>query len=721
MNTPDPSLPPEAAGQAAADTYAPTSAPPSQASTAFPATVAAPQPTPSPAPAAHSANALPIGHQLHEFEITGLVGEGGFGIVYLARDTQLQRTVAIKEYMPHSLASRAGDLSVNVRSERQRDTFNLGLRSFVNEARLLASFDHPALIKVYRFWEANGTAYMVMPYYQGPTLKGWLREQSQPPDEAWLKALLAPLLDALEAIHADHCYHRDIAPDNILLLGPSKPLLLDFGAARRVIGDATQALTVILKPGYAPVEQYAEVPSMKQGPWTDVYALCAVLYAAINGKAPPPSVGRLMKDDMMPLSQAAKGRYSPAFLQAIDAGLTVHPEQRPRDVAVLRERLFAESPLMDAVPAEAAPIDLVEDDERTQMLPPDVAPAAQGATPSSSPPSSLAAALPVTQGSPSDTYTQTLHVPRAEASADQGQAPVARPGHAAQASQSGDQASAPARSMALPVVAGLLALGMVGGGAWWLSRSGQTTQPAGGGADMLAASAMSAATASASQPLATTTAGIVHAAASNAASNAATLGAPANTSAGTMAPSTSAARAPRPPFSIAAALEDIVRHADPLMAVNTLTNKSQLTIGRDKLLFQVKSSVPGYLYVYLAGTDQSHFYLLFPNALDKRNHIEANTLVELPRKGWHITAGGPPGVNHIVTVVSPHPRDLGQLGLNTKDSIPEFDIAQATRLWASYLGAGSPFVGAAQCEGTPASAPCEQGYGASLVHIEEVN
>jgi len=263
--------------------------------------------TPDPASVApiHHGNILPVGHRLHEFEITGLIGEGGFGIVYLARDTQLERTVAIKEYMPASLATRNDNLQVSVRSERHRDTFALGMRSFVNEAKLLASFDHPALIKVYRFWEANGTAYMVMPYYQGPTLKNWLREQKVSPSEDWLKGVLSPLMDALEVIHADHCYHRDIAPDNILLLGPNKPLLLDFGAARRVIGDATQALTVILKPGYAPLEQYAEVPSMKQGPWTDVYALCAVLYAVITGKAPPPSVGRMMKDDLVPAQVAA--------------------------------------------------------------------------------------------------------------------------------------------------------------------------------------------------------------------------------------------------------------------------------------------------------------------------------------------------------------------------------------------------------------------------------
>ena len=123
--------------------------------------------------------------------------------------------------------------------------------------------------------------------------------------------LLAPLTEALAVIHGERCFHRDIAPDNIILLHNSgKPLLLDFGAARRVIGDMTQALTVILKPGYAPVEQYAEIPGMKQGPWTDVYALAAVVYFAIMGRTPPPSVGRLLNDTYVPLVEAAAGRYS---------------------------------------------------------------------------------------------------------------------------------------------------------------------------------------------------------------------------------------------------------------------------------------------------------------------------------------------------------------------------------------------------------------------------
>lgn len=284
-------------------------------------------------------NALPVGTMLGEFEITGLIGDGGFGIVYLAYDHSLQRSVALKEYMPSTLAGRGTGVTVVVKSGRYTETFQAGLRSFVNEARLLAQFDHPSLVKVYRFWESNGTAYMVMPFYRGMTLKEALKLRTEPPDEAWLKALLAQLLDALSVIHEDHCLHRDIAPDNILMLPDGRPLLLDFGAARRVIGNMTHALTVILKPGYAPMEQYADVPTMKQGPWTDIYALAAMIYFAIMGHAPTPAVGRMMSDPMVPLSEAVKGRYSANFLQAIDLALSVKPEDRPQNVTELRTLL----------------------------------------------------------------------------------------------------------------------------------------------------------------------------------------------------------------------------------------------------------------------------------------------------------------------------------------------------------------------------------------------
>ena len=283
---------------------------------------------------------LPIGMRLAEFEITGYVGDGGFSIVYLALDHSLERQVALKEYMPSSLATRSGGTRVIPRSERHRDTFDIGLKSFINEGKLLAQFDHPSLVKVYRFWEAHGTAYMVMPYYEGLTLKDTVRAMSHPPDEAWLRSLLDPLMAALSVIHQAQCFHRDIAPDNVLLLaGSGKPLLLDFGAARRVIGDKTQTLTVILKPGYAPVEQYAEDSTMRQGAWTDVYALAAVIYWAVTGKTPPASVGRVLNDSYVPLAHSEAGRYSARFLAAVDRALVVLPENRTPSIERLREEL----------------------------------------------------------------------------------------------------------------------------------------------------------------------------------------------------------------------------------------------------------------------------------------------------------------------------------------------------------------------------------------------
>jgi serine/threonine protein kinase len=307
-----------------------------------PRTLLVPEPSalPTAAPPVDDGGHLPNGTYLGEFELTSMLGEGGFGIVYLAWDHSLQRRVALKEYMPSSLAMRTGSTQIKVKSERHRETFEAGLKSFINEARLLAQFDHPSLVKVYRFWEANGTAYLVMPFYEGITVKDRLKEMGSPPDEAWLLGLLAPLTEALAVIHAENCFHRDIAPDNVILLaGTGKPLLLDFGAARRVIGDMTQALTVILKPGYAPVEQYAEAPGMKQGPWTDVYALAATVYFALLGKTPPPSVSRLMADSYVPLVESCAGRYSSRFLASIDKALRVRPEQRTQSIAELRADL----------------------------------------------------------------------------------------------------------------------------------------------------------------------------------------------------------------------------------------------------------------------------------------------------------------------------------------------------------------------------------------------
>jgi len=309
-------------------------------------------------PADPGDHALPAGTLIEGYRITRVLGEGGFGIVYLAWDLALDRPVAIKEYMPSSLAVRAHtSFGVSARSEQYRETFEAGLKSFLNEARLLARFDHPALVKVFRFWQANRTAYMAMPYYEGPTLKAALALRDGPVSEAQLREWLKPLLDALAAIHRVQCYHRDVSPDNILLTDTG-PLLLDFGAARRVISDMTQALTAVLKPGYAPIEQYGGAAA--QGPWTDLYALAGVVHFAITGRPPLPSVERVVNDTQPSLASTHAGQYGEKFLRAIDTALSMRPEARPQDVAQFVAMLDvapppAPSPAPVPVPAREAP------------------------------------------------------------------------------------------------------------------------------------------------------------------------------------------------------------------------------------------------------------------------------------------------------------------------------------------------------------------------------
>ena len=292
---------------------------------------------PTPAPATGTDHdALPPGTRFGEFEILRVLGVGGFGIVYLANDHSLEREVALKEYMPASLAARGLGPQITVRSSSFAETYAIGLRSFVNEARLLARFDHPSLVKVYRFWEDNATAYMVMPFLQGVTLRDTRRRMAHPPDEAWIRSVISPILSALELLHREGVYHRDIAPDNILLPPDGPPVLLDFGAARRVISDRTQSLTAILKPSYAPIEQYAEMTQLRQGPWTDLYALGAVIHYLLFGAPPAPATARAVQDDAEAIENRIVPGVSPRFLEAVSWMLSVRPNQRPQNGEQLR-------------------------------------------------------------------------------------------------------------------------------------------------------------------------------------------------------------------------------------------------------------------------------------------------------------------------------------------------------------------------------------------------
>jgi len=290
-----------------------------------------------------SANdSLPVGTQLKEFEIVDLIGAGAFGIVYLANDRLLKRQVAIKEYMPSDLASRKADDSVVVNSQRNADTFEIGRQSFLNEAQILAQFDHPSLVKVYQFWEEHGTAYMAMQYYSGQTLseKMTMAQPCGQRDELWVKRLVTPIMDALELLHSKGVLHRDVSPDNIMVQHDDRTVLLDCGAARLVISDRVQDLTVILKYGFAPIEQHVRTAvGGGQGPWTDIYALAAVIYWVLTGRMPPEALSRANRDTYEPLAIELAGRYTDRFLRGVDRCLAFKADERPQNIEQMRELL----------------------------------------------------------------------------------------------------------------------------------------------------------------------------------------------------------------------------------------------------------------------------------------------------------------------------------------------------------------------------------------------
>jgi len=290
------------------------------------------------------ADALPVGTRLAEFDIEGLLGVGGFGLVYRAFDRSLQRSVAIKEYLPGALVGRGAGLSVALRSPHEAAAFQRGLQGFLNEARLLASFDHPSLVKVFRFWETHGTAYMVMPLYQGMTLQQARSQMRGPPPEAWLRKVIGGLLGALQCLHEHQTLHRDVSPDNIFLQDIGPPVLLDLGAARRALAGRGHQHTAILKVHYAPIEQYADTEDMQPGPWSDLYSLAAVVYDCLCGQAPTPATFRIIKDRMQPFHEVARVlttefglRYSSSFLDGLTQALEIRPERRPASTLALAE------------------------------------------------------------------------------------------------------------------------------------------------------------------------------------------------------------------------------------------------------------------------------------------------------------------------------------------------------------------------------------------------
>lgn len=320
----------------------------------------------------HYRNALQPQQMLHEYRLESVLGAGGFGMTYLARDTLLDKPVAIKEYLPAEMAMREASGSVVPITAGHEESYRWGLDRFLQEARTLARFSHPQIVRVNRFFEANGTGYMVMDYEQGESLGESLRNGGTM-NEAELKRLLAPLLTGLAEVHRAGFLHRDIKPDNIYLRADGAPVLIDFGAARHAVAGATRSLTAIVTPGYAPMEQYSG--EVAQGPWTDLYAMAGVLLRALTGKSPPDAVSRLKNDTVEGLLASAGAGCSKPFVAAIGWALRMDEKSRPQSVAQWRAALLEGAP----VPASGASPDAetvraasetVRMPERTQRLAP---------------------------------------------------------------------------------------------------------------------------------------------------------------------------------------------------------------------------------------------------------------------------------------------------------------------------------------------------------------
>ena len=280
-------------------------------------------------------DALPVGYRLDDYRIVEVLGKGGFGITYKAVDERLEREVALKEYLPRDYAFRGDASRVVPRGDEEKSVFDWGLARFVDEARALALFRHPNIVSVLRYFDANGTAYLVMDYEEGEDLERWLARHRNVTDAQLVDDILMPLLNGLEKVHAKQLLHRDIKPGNIFIRADGTPLLIDFGASRAHGPQATTTLTTIVSANYSPLEQYGG-GNVRQGPWTDLYALAGTMYRVIAGSPPADAIARVQGQALVPAAEVGRGRYSQRVLAAIDRALALETKDRPQSVAEFR-------------------------------------------------------------------------------------------------------------------------------------------------------------------------------------------------------------------------------------------------------------------------------------------------------------------------------------------------------------------------------------------------
>ena len=282
--------------------------------------------------------AIPAGTILAGRYIVGKVlGQGGFGITYLALDYQTKEKVALKEYFPETMVTRTEALTVSSYAGDREENFNYGKDCFLEEAKTLAEFiGNENIVRVYSYFEENGTAYFAMEYIEGESLQEYITRKGGKISFDDAKRILFPVMDALASVHAKGIIHRDISPDNIYLCTDNTVKLLDFGAARYSLGDKSRSLDVVLKHGYAPKEQYTR--RGRQGPFTDVYSIAATFYRAITGQVPPDSIDRIDTDELVAPSKLGIS-IPPGAEEALLKALSVQPEKRFQNVAALKNAM----------------------------------------------------------------------------------------------------------------------------------------------------------------------------------------------------------------------------------------------------------------------------------------------------------------------------------------------------------------------------------------------
>lgn len=672
---------------------------------------------------------LPLGTVIGEFEIRKVLGQGGFGIVYEAYEAMLDRRVALKEYFLQGFSRREG-LEVHPADADSVEMFGSGMTRFIREARLLSMLNERtradgSLVAVYRVFQAQRTAFMAMKLYEGQTMRQTVLGAPEKVDEAWLISLLQRMLDALHALHSlpgENLVHRDVSPDNIIIQPDGRPVLLDFGATKKA-SDAQTSL--IYKPGYSPIEQYTD--AIKQGPWTDLYALSGVAYFAIARQSPLPAVDRYAGAVFVTASEKGAGRFSPEFLALVDQGMSIMPEQRFQSAESMRAALSA-LPAAQAgggthtrtavsfTRAAGAPT-------ATFVAPPPTMPlteADQGMAPDDD---ATKVQPPVGNDAPTRTWgSSATSAPGPKNHAGPATRPPSHPGPATRPPHNtgpltrppnlhgldSDSASTPllARRSTQLAAGGVIVLAAAAA-AWiyhpWSRDNGQGQgqgQGQIGGVDP-AASAAEAASASraASVAQAASAASAVADAASVAGVKASSPDIPASSAQGNPPD-----RVPGLACSAAAAdwacvLEGLAKLSSAPGGVALRVSPASAKLG-DAITLDINPSSDGVLQILsVDDSPTAKLAVAFPNAEDSNNRVKGGKALQLPRRPvWDIVARPPKGRSWMIAVVSSEPIKLPanlRTGLSLKDAVRAFAEGQPHRL-----------LGVPECTaGNPAGSP----------------